>query len=55
MKKVVFIAVCTVGILSLTSCKSSYSNCGLAKNMDTKGIQHSFQQTTNTIALAVVK
>ncbi|WP_165872180.1 hypothetical protein [Tenacibaculum sp. M341] len=42
MKKVVFIAICTVGFLGLTSCGST-APCGLA-NKETKQTQQLHQQ-----------
>jgi hypothetical protein len=54
MKIVVFIAICTFGILSITSCRSTSSSCGLAKNTNTKQTQQNFQQTT-LVAKATVK
>jgi hypothetical protein len=44
MKKTVWIAICIVGILSSTSCRSTSSSCGLAKNSNTT--QQNVQQTT---------
>lgn len=32
MKKVVFIAICILGIVCLSSCRSTSSSCGLADN-----------------------
>ena len=52
MKKVVFIAICTLGIFSITSCRSTSASCGLADNTQTK---QNFQQTTQVIILATVK
>jgi hypothetical protein len=46
MKKIVFIAICTLGIMSITSCRSTSSSCGLAENTSTKQTQQNFQQTT---------
>ena len=54
MKKVVFIAICTLGILSITSCRSTSASCGLADNTKTKQTQQNFQQTTY-VAIATVK
>ena len=54
MKKVVFIAICTIGILSITSCRSSAASCGLADNTSTEQTQQNFQQT-NVVAIATVK
>ena len=54
MKKTVFIAICTVGILSITSCRSSSAAFGLADNTSTKQTQQNFQQTT-LVAKATVK
>ncbi len=31
MKKIVFIAICILGVLSLSSCRSSSKSCGLAE------------------------
>ena len=45
MKKVVFIAICTLGILSISSCRSSANSCGLANNTQTKQTQQNFQHT----------
>mgnify|MGYP000265109763 CR=1 FL=1 len=33
MKKVVFIAVCILGIICFSSCRSTSSSCGLADNV----------------------
>jgi hypothetical protein len=46
MKKTVWIAICIIGILSSTSCRSTSSSCGLAKNSNTKQTQQTVQQTT---------
>ncbi len=54
MKKVVFIAICTLGVLSITSCRSTSASCGLAKNTSTKQTQQNLQQTT-LVAKATVK
>jgi hypothetical protein len=54
MKKVVFIAICTIGILSISSCRSTSSSCGLADNTKAKQTQQNFQQTT-VVAKATVK
>ncbi len=54
MKKILFIGICTLGILSITSCRSTSASCGLAKNTKTKQTQQNFQQTTLT-AKATVK
>ena len=54
MKKVVFIAICTLGIMSITSCRSTSASCGLADNTSTKQTQQNFQQTT-IVATATVK
>jgi hypothetical protein len=54
MKKIVCIAICTVGILSSTSCRSTSASCGLAENTSTKQSQQNFQQTTS-VAKARVK
>ena len=35
MKKVVFIAICVLGLISLASCRSTSKNCGLADNLST--------------------
>jgi hypothetical protein len=35
MKKVVFIAICILGITCLSSCRSTSSSCGLAENTTT--------------------
>lgn len=43
MKRVVFIAICVVGLLGLTSCGST-SPCGLAQNTKTKQTQQNHQQ-----------
>ena len=53
MKRIVFIAICTFGILSVTSCRSTSSSCGLAKNTNTKQTQQNFQQTTVTVRATV--
>ena len=47
MKRVVFIAICTVGLLGLTSCGST-SPCGLSKN--TKQSQQPHNQTEVIVA-----
>jgi hypothetical protein len=38
MKKVVFIAVCILGIMCFSSCRSTSSPCGLAENTTTNQI-----------------
>ncbi|WP_408037482.1 hypothetical protein [Tenacibaculum amylolyticum] len=43
MKRVVFIAICTVGFLGLTSCGST-APCGLSQNTNTKQTQQNYQQ-----------
>ncbi|MCL7753120.1 hypothetical protein [Polaribacter sp. Z022] len=43
MKKVVFIAVCILGILCFSSCRSTSKSCGLANNTTT------FQTTLNQV------
>ncbi|MEO9571206.1 MAG: hypothetical protein ABJH82_08600 [Polaribacter sp.] len=35
MKKVVFIAVCILGIICFSSCRSTSKSCGLADNTTT--------------------
>lgn len=35
MKKIVFIAICVLGLLSLSSCRSTSDPCGLAENSTT--------------------
>ncbi|MGJ8744126.1 hypothetical protein [Polaribacter sp.] len=42
MKKVVFIAICLLGIICFSSCRSTKSNCGLAEN--TTPIKTTLQQ-----------
>ena len=32
MKKIVFIVICVLGIVSFASCRSTSSSCGLADN-----------------------
>ena len=45
MKKVVFIAICIVGLVSFSSCRSTSKSCGLAKNTkQTKQAQQNHQQ-----------
>ena len=53
MKKVLFIATCILGILSITSCRSTSSSCGLAKHKNTNQTQQHFQQTTNVISATI--
>ncbi|MDG2073604.1 MAG: hypothetical protein P8J28_03350 [Polaribacter sp.] len=55
MKKVIFIEICTLGIFSITSCRSTSASCGLADNTQTKQTKQNFQQTTQVIILATVK
>ena len=43
MKKVVFIAICTVSLLGFSSCGST-SPCGLAKTDQTQQKQHQQQE-----------
>ncbi|CAM1348759.1 hypothetical protein C7448_103142 [Tenacibaculum gallaicum] len=43
MKKVVFIAICTVSLLGFSSCGST-SPCGLAKTNQNKQKQHQQQE-----------
>lgn len=42
MKKVVFIAICTLGLLGLTSCGST-APCGLSQNTKTKQTKQNYQ------------
>ena len=42
MKKVVFIAICILGIISFSSCRSTSQSCGLAEN--TNQTQQNYQQ-----------
>ncbi|WP_181374608.1 hypothetical protein [Polaribacter aquimarinus] len=35
MKKVVFIAICVLGIICFSSCRSTSKSCGLADNTTT--------------------
>ncbi|WP_405606167.1 hypothetical protein [Polaribacter sp. Asnod1-A03] len=35
MKKLIFIAICILGIISFSSCRSTSSPCGLADNTTT--------------------
>jgi len=44
MKRIVFIAICVLGLLSFSSCRSTSSPCGLAEN--------SFNQTEQLQLLA---
>jgi hypothetical protein len=34
MKKTVFIAICVLGIVCFSSCRSTSSSCGLANNLE---------------------
>lgn len=43
MKKVVFIAICTVSLLGLSSCGST-APCGLSQKSETKQTQQNYQQ-----------
>jgi hypothetical protein len=36
MKKVIGIAICILGIMSISSCRSTYKPCGLAENPPTQ-------------------
>jgi hypothetical protein len=38
MKKIVFIAVCILGIICFSSCRSTSSSCGLADDVTTQTI-----------------
>ena len=42
MKKVVFIAICVLGIICFSSCRSTSKSCGLAEHSTT--IQTTLQQ-----------
>ena len=42
MKKVVFIAICILGIICFSSCRSTSQSCGLADSVET--IQLSLQE-----------
>lgn len=42
LKKVVFIAICIIGLACFSSCRSTSSSCGLAENQTT--IQTSLNQ-----------
>jgi len=46
MKKVIFIAVCILGILSFSSCRSTVKSCGLADSTTT--IQTTLKQVDLT-------
>ena len=41
MKRIVFIIICVVGLLSFSSCRSTSNPCGLAENLtkQTKQLQ----------------
>ena len=43
MKRVVFIAICAVGLLGLVSCGST-SPCGLSQKSKTKQTEQNYQQ-----------
>jgi len=43
MKKVVIIAICIIGMASLSSCRSTSKSCGLAENINLE------QQQSSTI------
>jgi hypothetical protein len=36
MKKVVFVAICVIGIICFSSCRSTSKSCGLADNTTTQ-------------------
>ena len=45
MKKLVFIVICIVGLVSFSSCRSTSKSCGLAKNTKkVKQIEQNQQQ-----------
>ena len=46
MKKVVFIAICVLGIICFSSCRSTSKSCGLADNTTT------IQTTLNQVDLS---
>ena len=56
MKKVVFIAICTVSLLGFSSCGST-SPCGLAKTNQNKQEQHQQQEivVSNTTEIAIAE
>lgn len=47
MKRIVFIAICVLGLLSFSSCRSTSDPCGLAENSthQTKQLQLSVKST----------
>ncbi len=53
MKKVVFITICVVSFLGLTSCGST-SPCGLSQNSKTKQVKQNYQQET-VVAEATIR
>ncbi|MCI2228319.1 hypothetical protein MC378_04000 [Polaribacter sp. MSW13] len=44
MKKIIFIGICVLGLISFSSCRSSKSSCGLADNNTTTTIQTTLKQ-----------
>jgi len=53
MKRFVFIAICVLGLLSLSSCRSTSNPCGLAEN-STKPTKQLQQPTVLVISSEIV-
>jgi len=54
MKRIVFIAICILGIISITSCRSTSASCGLAENTITKQTQQNFQPTSVVLKATIM-
>lgn len=52
MKRLVFIVICIVGLVSFSSCRSTSKSCGLAKNTKQKQIQQTHQLKNATTIVA---
>ncbi len=52
MKRIVFIAICVLGLLSFSSCRSMSDPCGLADNStyQTKQLQLSAKSTATNLS-----
>jgi hypothetical protein len=49
MKRIVYIAICVIGLISLSSCRSTSKRCGLAENSTIQ--THKIQQPSSFAAM----
>ena len=49
MKKVVFIVICIIGLISFSSCRSTSQSCGLADNSTTPT---TLKQSNDTVSVS---